>query len=275
MGRKKKDKDTDAAPDEPEQAIDGKEKPRENGKKQPRVYNPEDSSSAEEEDTKNYDIDADVKQLCYTYKIDHGLMQRLNNVMMSKRMVTFEQDLQRLYEILKDAHTPAAMLNLKVKDMQKGTFVGKAKCGPKVREVVRKHRLDKGAGMKLEEAMSMREAMGKDVEKDIQMLDEHLAASNKPSALISMKLDSLRKGFNIGHCIYSREPCLGNQGPGVDGVVEKKGKKVLGYSDSDLSQRFKEQGGGGGGQLMDEATIKKTDGCGESKSAGRWKQEYR
>ena len=25
-----------------------------------------------------------------------------------------------------DAHTPAAMLNLKVKDMQKGTFVGKA-----------------------------------------------------------------------------------------------------------------------------------------------------
>lgn len=27
---------------------------------------------------------------------------------------------------LQDAHTPAAMLNLKVKDMQKGTFVGKA-----------------------------------------------------------------------------------------------------------------------------------------------------
>ena len=41
-------------------------------------------------------------------------------------MKTWEQDLERLYEILKDAHTPAAMLNLKLKDMQKGTFVGKA-----------------------------------------------------------------------------------------------------------------------------------------------------
>lgn len=73
-------------------------------------------------------------------------------------MNTWEQDLERLYEILKDvclkmqcwllerfcgktasrsvanldtkdAHTPAAMLNLKVKDMQKGTFVGKAADG--------------------------------------------------------------------------------------------------------------------------------------------------
>eukprot|EP00913_Durusdinium_trenchii_P011610 g10904.t1 len=118
------------------------------------------------------------------------------------------------------------MLNLKVKDMQKGTFVGKAKCGPRVRELARRHKLDKGAATKLEEelafAMSMREAMGKDVEKDIVLLDEHLTASNKPSALVSMKLESLRKGYNIGHCIYSREPVMGNTGPGVDGVVDKK-----------------------------------------------------
>mmetsp|Transcript_11459 Transcript_11459/g.12650 ORF Transcript_11459/g.12650 Transcript_11459/m.12650 type:complete len:136 (+) Transcript_11459:3-410(+) len=90
--------------------------------------------------------------------------------MIEKRMSTWEQDLERLYEILKDAHTPAAMLNLKVKDMQKGTFVGKAKCGPRVRDLARRHRLDKGAATKLEEAMSMREAMGKDVEKDIVLL---------------------------------------------------------------------------------------------------------
>ncbi|CAE7237666.1 unnamed protein product [Symbiodinium natans] len=131
------------------------------------------------------------------------------------------------------------MLNLKVKDMQKGTFVGKAKCGPRVRELARRHKLDKGAATKLEEAMSMREAMGKDVEKDIFLLDEHLTASNKPSALISMKLDSLRKGYNIGHCIYSREPVQGNTGPGVDGVVDKKRHvRVLGYTDADLNSRF-------------------------------------
>merc|ERR1719476_829218 len=118
-----------------------------------------------------------------------------------------------------------------------------------------RHRLDKGAATKLEEAMSMREAMGKDVDKDLFLLDEHLAASNAPSKLVSMKLDALRKGFNIGHCIYSREPMPGNQGPGVDGVFNKRDGRPLGYTDADLDRRFaeSERMSGTGGKLMDEA----------------------
>lgn len=218
-----------------------------------------DASSSPPRERKHYDLHPEIKDLARTFNIDAGLTQRLNDIMMDQRKKTWKQDLERLHEILKEAHTPAAMLNLKVKDMEKGTFVGKAKCGPRVREIARKHRLDKGATMKLEEAMAMREAMGKDVERDISMLDEHLSASNKPSALISMKLDSLRKGFNVGHCIYNREPVVGNVGPGVDGVVEKRGKgdKPLGYTDADLSRRFADPVGGGGGQLMDEATVRK------------------
>merc|ERR1719356_2294445 len=89
-------------------------------------------------------------------------------------------------------------------------------------------------------------------------LDEHLAASNAPSKLISMKLDSLRKGFNVGHCIYSREPVQGNQGPGVDGVFDQKRKRIVGYTDADLDIRFAHQESGSrGGQLMDEATVRK------------------
>merc|ERR1711972_393759 len=150
------------------------------------------------------------------------------------------------------------MLNLKIRDMEKGTFVGKAKCGPKVRELAKKHRLDHGAATKLEEAMSMREAMGKDVSKDLGMLDEHLAASNKPSALVSMKLDGLRKGFNIGHCIYSREaPLPGNQAPGVDGVFDKRSKRALGFTDADLERRFADESSRSGGALMDEATVRR------------------
>mmetsp|Transcript_10353 Transcript_10353/g.31193 ORF Transcript_10353/g.31193 Transcript_10353/m.31193 type:complete len:383 (-) Transcript_10353:331-1479(-) len=212
-----------------------------------------------DEAPRHYDIDPDIQELAYTFSIDPGLTQRLNDIMIEERQRTWDQDLARLYEILKDAHTPAAMLNLKLRDMEKGTFVGKAKCQARVRELASKHRLDKGASTKLEEAMSMREAMGKDVEKDLFLLDEHLAASNAPSKLISMKLDSLRKGFNIGHCIYSREPMPGNQGPGVDGVFDKRtGKRTLGYTDADLDRRFAEQDlGGTGGQLMDEATIRK------------------
>lgn len=247
MGRKKKQTPEEAAAEEEERSKSKKKEPQES------------DDSSEEEELKHYDIDPEIQELAYAFNIDAGLTQRLNDVMIGKRHRTWEQDLARLHELLKEAHTPAAMLNLKVKDMEKGTFVGKAKCGPKVRELVKKHRLDKGAATKLEEAMAMREGMGKDVEKDLMMLDEHLVASNKPSALISMKLDSLRKGYSVGHCIYSREPVPGNQGPGVDGVVNKKGTgRLLGYTDADLDKRFSDSSlGGGSGQLMDEATIRK------------------
>merc|ERR1712061_40171 len=146
--------------------------------------------------------------------------------------------IKRLYDILQDARSPCAMLNLKIRDMRNGTFVGKAKCGPKVQEMSKRHRLDKAATTKLEEAMSMREAMGKDIEKDLDLLEEHLQASNAPSKLVSMKLESLRKGFSIGHCVYTREPLPGNQGPGVDGVFDKKYRRTPGYTDADLDRRF-------------------------------------
>mmetsp|Transcript_116109 Transcript_116109/g.212856 ORF Transcript_116109/g.212856 Transcript_116109/m.212856 type:complete len:371 (+) Transcript_116109:49-1161(+) len=246
MGRKKKN----APEDEPKE-----EEPK--GKKKSVEYDSSDSEPYEEE-PRHYDIDPDIQQLGYTYRIDDVLLDRLNTIMIEQRSKTWEQDIARLYEILQDAHTPAAMLNLKIRDMEKGTFVGKAKCGPRVKELCKKHRLDRGAATKLEEAMSMREAMGKDVEKDLLHLDEHLAASNKPSALVSMKLDSLRKGFNIGHCIYSREaPLPGNQAPGVDGVFDKRGPRALGYSDADLDRRFADHDRQSGGQLMDEATVRK------------------
>lgn len=259
MGRKK-NKQNDEMQQAPPVAA---EEPRQ-GKERDKY----DSSSEPEMEPKHHDLDPDIQQLAYTFKIDAGLTQKLNDIMIEKRMNTWEQDLERLYEILKDAHTPAAMLNLKVKDMQKGTFVGKAKCGPRVRDLARRHKLDKGAATKLEEAMSMRDAMGKDVEKDIVLLDEHLTASNKPSALISMKLDSLRKGYNIGHCIYSREPVMGNTGPGVDGVVDKKRQvKVLGYTDADLSSRFASSDGKSE-QLMDEATVRKLMAAEKSRVLG-------
>jgi len=221
----------------------------------------EDSSEDERGNAapRHYDIDPDIQEFAYTFNIDPGLTQKLNDIMMEERRRTWEQDLARLYEILNDAHTPAAMLNLKIRDMEKGTFVGKAQCQASVRVLCKKHRLDKGASTKLEEAMAMREAMGKDVEKDLHMLDEHLEASNAPSKLVSMKLDSLRKGYNVGHCVYSRETVPGNQGPGVDGVFDKRGgKRGRGYTDADLDRRFQEsEFGGGDGQLMDEATVRR------------------
>merc|ERR1719428_648708 len=98
--------------------------------------------------------------------------------MIEERQKTWEQDMARLYELMKEAHHPQGMLQLKVKDMEAGKFVGKAKCREKVLDLCRRHQLDRGASTKLEEAMAIREAMGKNVEKDIAALHEHLTASN-------------------------------------------------------------------------------------------------
>lgn len=246
MGRKKK-------------AVEVEEEEYEDRRRDKRKRSPVDSddSSSSEEEIIHYDIDPEVQELASTFGIDQGLTQKLNDILIGKRSKTWEQDITRLYELLREARSPAAVLTLKVKDMEKGTFVGKAKCGPAVKELSEKHRLDKGASTKLMEAMSMREAMGKDIATDLVLLDEHLQASNKPSALVSQKLESLRKGYNIGHSIYSREVCTGNTGPGVDGVFDKRGKRSLGYSDADLDKRFQMEMGAGGGQLMDEATVRK------------------
>merc|ERR1712046_510757 len=133
----------------------GKEKERD-------PYDSSDDSNSPERERRHYDINHEIQELAYAFGIDDELTQKLNDIMIEDRSRTWDQDIARLYEILKDARTPAAMLNLKIRDMEKGTFVGKAKCGPKVKELSRKHRLDHGASTKLEEAMSMREAMGKD-----------------------------------------------------------------------------------------------------------------
>lgn len=244
MGRKKKGGD-----DAPQQ----KEAPTKNVAREPSESDVDDSDAEV-----NYDIDPEITELACAFGIGDPMAQRLNNIMCSKRQKTWEQDLSRLHEILKTAHSPSAMLAMKINDMEKGMFAGKCKSEKQVRELADRHRLDKTATNKLVEAIAIREAMGKDAAKDLEQLDEHLQNSNAPSKLVSMKLESMRKGFPVGHCVYAREPTVGVQAPGVDGVFDKKDKKAAGYSDRDLQKRFSDNTdkvGGANGGLMDEAAI--------------------
>lgn len=239
MGKKNKNKDA-------RREEDDDTKDEEDTK--PKEY--VDSSDEEPKIRQNYDIEPEIQELAYQFGIDDALTQRLNDVMIEERRKTWKGDLEKLYDVLKDADRPAALLNLKVRDMENGKFAGKAKCGPKVQALARKHRLDRGASTKLEDAMSIREAMGKDIDKDLAMLDEHLAASNKPSALVSQRLASLRKGYNIGHCIYSQ-----NQ-------IVNSNDQAAKFSDRDLEKRQQDTRAvnaisGAGGKLMSEAEIKK------------------
>ena len=65
---------------------------------------------------------------------------------------------------------------------------------------------------------------------------------------------------------------MGNTGPGVDGVVDKKRQKVLGYSDADLSSRFASSDGKSE-QLMDEATVRKLMAAEKSRVLGQSEKE--
>ena len=66
---------------------------------------------------------------------------------------------------------------------------------------------------------------------------------------------------------------MGNTGPGVDGVVDKKRHvKVLGYTDADLSSRFASSDGKSE-QLMDEATVRKLMAAEKSRVLGKDKAE--
>jgi len=73
----------------------------------------------------------------------------------------------------------------------------------RVAELALKHRLDEAATARLASVFQDRSRLGCDLSKDFEELSEHLGASNKPSALVSMKLADLRAGRPIGPCKYT------------------------------------------------------------------------
>mmetsp|Transcript_33324 Transcript_33324/g.89206 ORF Transcript_33324/g.89206 Transcript_33324/m.89206 type:complete len:365 (-) Transcript_33324:183-1277(-) len=73
----------------------------------------------------------------------------------------------------------------------------------RINELARNYRLDEAATVRLASVFSERARLGCDINRDITELGEHLAVSNKPSALVSMKLADLRAGRPIGPCKYT------------------------------------------------------------------------
>lgn len=80
--------------------------------------------------------------------------------------------------------------------LQRGTIEGRASA------LASKYGLDAPSEARLVGAFEDRARRGCDLEKDFEELSEHLAASNKPSALICMKLADLRAGKAIGKCEF-------------------------------------------------------------------------
>lgn len=90
----------------------------------------------------------------------------------------------------------------------------------RVAMMAREHRLDEAASARLISVFVERARFGCDLAKDCEELNGHLAASNKPSALVSMKLADLRSGRPIGPCKFR-----GGSKPGALGL--RLGRDVL------------------------------------------------
>lgn len=75
----------------------------------------------------------------------------------------------------------------------------------RVTELAIKYCLDATSTARLVGAFRDRSRRGCNLDLDIKQLSDHLAASNKPSALVCMKLADLRDGKPIGPCRYNRE----------------------------------------------------------------------
>eukprot|EP00933_Yihiella_yeosuensis_P048071 TRINITY_DN4408_c0_g1_i4.p1 TRINITY_DN4408_c0_g1~~TRINITY_DN4408_c0_g1_i4.p1 ORF type:complete len:326 (+),score=38.37 TRINITY_DN4408_c0_g1_i4:171-1148(+) len=83
------------------------------------------------------------------------------------------------------------------------TVPGSVDIEARIAELAMRHALDDAACSRLSSVFQDRSRLGCDLNRDFQDLSEHLAASNKPSALVSMKLAELRSGRTIGPCKYN------------------------------------------------------------------------
>lgn len=144
-----------------------------------------------------------VQELCDKFKIaDHfGLML---DAQLQKRRKTYEGDLETLEEVLKESKSPAALLMAKIKEMQQGCFVGMPANHRHILALQAKFTLDGQAMNKMTEALI---SMGKaKAQIALKQLDRHLEYSNRPSAMVMMKLPLLRRAEDLGEPTHTPAP---------------------------------------------------------------------
>lgn len=148
-------------------------------------------------------IDPRVQKLCDHYEIKEEKLLRLLDHQVHVRPETIDGDIESLYEVLKNARSPPALLMVKIKEMQDGTFVGKIAVDKEIEDVAQKFKLDDQAKTKLMEGLAKH---SKDRKKDLENLVSHLECSNKPSAMVMIMLSKMRKGEEIEKCKHDPAP---------------------------------------------------------------------
>lgn len=216
-------------------------------------------------------LDPDIADLADHFHLDETLARSLEAALES-RGETYESDFLAVWEALEKAHEPAEALVGLIRRLIDGTFIVKSKKHNDIVKLCETYKLDNMATNNLIAAMAIRERdPDNDIDRDLDHLEVHLAHSNAPSKLISMKLKEIRAGCNIGavwHCCGDSKkkprekpkeaPVDGGIGiEGVRGRASGKGTYKA-YTDHELEQRDYELnrkfgGSGSSATMMTEA----------------------
>lgn len=120
-----------------------------------------------------------------------------------------QRDAQDASESMDGKRICGVAVDVKVRTENNGSFGGRKAIDDRVSEMAQRYGLDATSAARLVSAFKDRSRRGCNLDMDIKQLGEHLAASNKPSALVCMKLADLREGKPIGACKFS-----GDRAPG-------------------------------------------------------------
>lgn len=140
-------------------------------------------------------IDPDIQEMCDNFHIEDKHARRLHNIM-KNRQNTFEEDLERLWDVLERAREPAGLLTVKMREMEEGTFIGKQRPDEKLKSMSKKFKLDDQAESKLADILVRYEPEKKAAY--FQEIEKHLEVSNRPSAMVMMLLKKLGAGEPLG-----------------------------------------------------------------------------
>jgi len=171
-------------------------------------------------------IHPDVEELCQRFDIDERAMKRLNECMSTRRLDTWTEDLERLWEDCEHSKTkgtnPTALLMKKVTDMYNGTFVAKTGKDKDVRDLAKKYKFDEEARRRLEEALVLKDPEVK--KKILKEMGPHLDITHNTSKCVMRLLSFIMKDRPLPHPSDSGPKGDKGKGKGKDDKGKGKGK---------------------------------------------------
>eukprot|EP00746_Dinoflagellata_sp_MGD_P015200 gnl/MRDRNA2_/MRDRNA2_133668_c0_seq1.p1 gnl/MRDRNA2_/MRDRNA2_133668_c0~~gnl/MRDRNA2_/MRDRNA2_133668_c0_seq1.p1 ORF type:complete len:339 (-),score=76.57 gnl/MRDRNA2_/MRDRNA2_133668_c0_seq1:69-1085(-) len=138
-------------------------------------------------------LDSDVLELCEHFQIEERIMLKLNEAMKTRKE-TKEGDMEKLWDELEKARSPAGLLMAKVTQMKDGKFIGKVKPSGEVLRIIKEYKLDEDASSKLTDLIAKRPDTR---ENDLFEIERRLQGTGNRSAVVIMMIVKLSKGENL------------------------------------------------------------------------------